>query len=406
MKNIEYENIHAHSYLSNAYISFPDSPSSIEDYAKAYREKGMQCLILSEHGYRSNVWEQADVAKKYSTEDRVMKPVCAAEVYFVPDNNPELKDGKNLHMLLLAINNDGFEELNYILSEAWVNGFYKHGRVDFNLLEQINPKNFICTTACAFGILSDKDYEQIALRLHNIFDKNFYLEIQHHLNDIQINHNKKVLELYEKYKWPLIYATDSHYINKEDKILRKELQLSKRIEMMDDGDWDLYVPNAEEAFEMLVKQNVFSKARIEEAFENTLRLRECEGFSYDSSRKFPISRPELNQEQRAKLYTSLVGNGYVDKFGMPTKEELEELKSEMKMVVKTGSYDYFIGLHDLMKEGEKNGGVLTKTSRGSAASFATSAALGFTSLNRLHEPVKLYPERFVSEAKLANAMPD
>lgn len=78
----------------------------------------------------------------------------------------------------------------------------------------------------------------------------------------------------------------------------------------------------------------------------------------------------------------------------------------MNVVLETKSWDYFISLHDALKRGIELGGVITKTSRGSAASFATSAALGFTSINRLHERVKMYPDRFVSKAKLEKALAD
>ena len=395
-----FENIHCHTHLSNAYIGFPDSPTDLGDYAKVYKERGMACLIASEHGFRGDCWAQYDVGQKYG-----LKAIPAVEAYFVPNNDPELKDDRNFHLLLLARNNEGFEEMNLALSEANVHGFYKHGRLDFALLEQLNPKNFLCTTACIGGILRDEAGEEMALRLYNIFRENFYLEIQPHLEAEQIEHNKRVLELHKKYRWPLILGTDSHYVNREDKILREELQLSKKIQM-DDGAWDLFLPTADEAFDMLWKQGIFRKSEIEAAMEATLQVREWEGFSYDSERKFPISRPNMTPEQRAFAYQKAVCDGYLAQFGQPTDAEKKELRDEMNMVLKTGSYDYFLGLYDLMNEARKNGGILTKTSRGSAASFATSAALGFTSLNRLHEPVKLYPKRFVSEAKLAKAMPD
>lgn len=401
----EFENLHCHTYRSNAYIGFPDSPASIEDYAKVYKERGMQCLVMSEHGFRGDIWEQTDIANKYSDDDFKMKAICACEAYFVPDNNPELKDDRNFHLLILAKNEEGFEELNLALSEANINGFYKHGRLDFNLIEQMNKDNFLVTTACIGGVLASEEREALCLRLFNHFKENFYLEIQPHLTKEQIEHNKIVLELHKKYRWPLILGTDSHYVNFGDKILREELQLSKKVTPQD-GAWDLYLPTAEEVHRMLVKQNVFTEEQIIAAMNNTLQVREWEGFSYDSSRKFPISRRDMTPEQRAYEYQKLVCDGYIKQFGKPTKEEAAELRDEMNMVLKTGSYDYFLGLYDMMQEGLKNGGILTKTSRGSAASFATSAALGFTSLNRLHEPVKLYPKRFVSEAKLKAAMPD
>lgn len=400
-----YENAHCHTYYSNP-TALPDSTMSIEDYASIYKDRGMQCLVMSEHGYRGNVWEQADIAQKYSTDGFLIKPICAAEVYFVPDRNPDLKDGRNFHLLLLAKDNTGFKQLNKALSIAQKTGFYKSGRLDFDLLSHLDYKHFICTTACVGGIFKDPDGLQLACQLAEIFKENFRLEVQYHLNDVQIAHNQKILEAYKKYHWPLFFATDSHYIQSNDKILRRELQLSSKIDMPEDGAWDLYLPTAEEAFQAMQQQHVLSKAQIEEAFENTLELREFEGFSYDTTRKFPISRPDLTQDQRNNLYKHMVADGYIAKAGMPNKEEAAQLHQEMDVIVDTGSADYFIGLHDMIERGKELGGILTTTSRGSACSYASNYALGFTSINRLKVPVKMYPERFISKDKLKTGMPD
>ena len=247
--------------------------------------------------------------------------------------------------------------------------------------------------------------EKECCQLAEIFKDSFRLEVQYHDNAKQKEHNEKVLALYRKYGWPLFFATDSHYVSRADRQLRRELQLSAHIDM-DDSDWDLFLPTAEEAFAIMQRQGVLSRAQIEEAMENTLILREFEGFSYNTARKFPISRPDLTPEQRNRLYQRMVCEGYIERAGMPNKEEAAALHEEMDTVVDTGSADYFIGLHDMVKRGQELGGVLTTTSRGSACSFASNYALGFTSINRLHTPVRMYPERFVSKAKLVTSMPD
>lgn len=399
---MEFENCHAHTYYSNP-LTLPDSPVSIEDYAKAYKERGMQCLILSEHGYRSNVWNQADMAGKYSDDNFKMKPICAAEVYFVPNRLPDSEgkyDGRNFHLLLLAKNNNGFKQLNKILSESQVTGFYKNGRVDFELLQQLDYKNFLCSTACIAGPLRDiENGERYACQLAEIFKENFRLEVQYHNNEKQAAHNAKVLKLYKKYGWPLLFATDSHYINLEDKVLRKELQLASKVDM-DDSGWDLYLPTAEQAYQDMIDQGVLSKAQIEEAFENTLETREFEGFSYTTERKFPIAKDKqsMTDEERAHLYQKMVCDGYIEQEGMPSKEEAAELRKEMNVILETKSYDYFIGLCDMIRRGQELGGKLTTTSRGSACGFATNYALKLTSINRLKAPVQMFPERFISKA--------
>ena len=406
---LEFEPFHVHSSYSNA-LTAPDSTMSIEDYAKVYKERGHHVLCISEHGNRSNVWQQSELAKKYSNDTFKMTPLAAAEAYFVPDRKVEIdgkKDNRNFHLILIAKDMDGFYQLNEILSEANLTGFYYHARVDYDLLGKLDTSHFLCTTACVGGIWKDPEYEQYACQLHEIFRDNFYLEIQHHPQEIQIETNQKILKLYQKYKWPLIYGTDSHYIYKEEKELRRELLLSSGITYGQEDEFLLYLPTAEEAFKMLQQQGVFTNSRIQEAMENTLILREFKGVSFDKERKFPISRPELTQEQRNRLYKHMVCDGYIARAGMPTKEEAKEIHAEMDTIVETNSADYFIGLHDMLELGKQKGGILTTTSRGSACGFASNFALGFTSINRLHVPVQMYPARFISKAKLlSGSMPD
>ena len=402
---LEFENIHCHTWDSNtnACAGFPDSPVSVFDYAKEYNNRGMKCVIASEHGFRGNVWDQADAAAKYEG----MKAICASEAYFVPDRSPVLADARNFHLLLLAKNEAGFKQLNLALSKANMTGFYYHGRLDFELLSELDYRNFLCTTACIGGILKDPEGERLACQLAEIFRENFRLEVQFHNNDMQAAHNAKVLKLYQKYKWPLIFATDSHYVFKEQKILRKELQLSSKIDM-DDSDWDLYLPTADEAYQLMIRQGVLSRPQIEEAMENTLEVRDWEGFTYTTERKLPVSAPRQNMthEQRKHLYQKMVCDGYIKKFGMPSKEQAKQLRDEMNVILDTDSEDYFISLKDMLDRGVELGGVLTTTARGSAGSFATNAALNFTTINRLTSPVNMYPERFISADKLKAGNPD
>ena len=406
MSALAYEPYHVHSCYSNC-LTQPDSTMAIEDYARVYRERGHQVLCMSEHGNRSQVYQQFEMAEKYSTEGFRMTALAAAEAYFVPDRNPLLKDDRHFHLILVAQDMKGLRQLNAMLSEANLTGFYRYPRLDFELLSRLDYRHFLCTTACVGGIMKDERAEEYACQLAEIFRENFYLEIQHHPQAIQIETNQKILSLYRKHHWPLIYGTDSHYIRHEDAMLRKELLLSSGINNGYEDEFDLYLPTAEEAYAMLLKQNVFSRAQIEEAMDNTLRLRDFEGLCFTREKKIPNSRPDMTQEQRNFLYKKLCCDGYIEKAGMPNKEEAASLHEEMNAVVETGTADYFIAMKDIVDKGISYGGVLTKTGRGSGVSFATNYALGFTSINRLKCPVRLYPDRFISKERLASGqLPD
>ena len=396
-----YEPYHVHTFYSNP-LTQPDSCVSVADYAKEFKSRGHQTLCLTEHGNRSHVWQQFEAGKKYG-----LKPIAGAECYFVPDRNPELKDARNFHLILLAKNMDGFHELNYILSQANETGFYYKARADFPLLESLHADNFLCTTACVAGPVKDEDALHYCERLKAIFRDNFFLEVQHHPQQIQIEHNKKILELYRKLNVPLIYATDTHYINTPDATLRRELLLSAGIKTFYEDEFDLNLPTAEQAYQLMLNQNVLSKAQIEEAFDNTLRLRDFEGVHFTTEKKIPIAFNHLTQEQRNNLYREQVLEGYTKKAGTPTPEEQKEINREMDAVTDTGTADYFLIMKRVVDRAIEKGGVLTNTGRGSGVSFSTNYALGFTSINRLRCPVRLYPDRFISKERLASgSLPD
>lgn len=400
---LQYEPYHVHTSYSNC-LTQPDSTMSIEDYAKVYKERGHHVLCISEHGNRSNVWQQFELANKYSDDTFKMTPLAAAETYFVPDRKE--KDNRNFHLILVAKNMDGFYQLNEILSEANLSGFYYRARVDYELLSSIDYRNFICTTACLAGILRDPEYETLANELHNIFRENFYIEVQHHVQEAQKEINKKAVALSKKNRWPLIYGTDSHYIYKEEKELRRELLLASKITYGNEDEFILHLPVAEEAYQMFKEQGVLNKAQIEEAMENTLILREFEGVHFTNEKKIPNPYPDIPLDRRNYLYKKTVCDEYIRKAGMPTKEEAAEIHAEMDTMTSTGTADYPLIMKKIIDKGIEYGGVLTKTGRGSGASFVSNYAMGFSSINRLHCPVKMYPERFISADRLANGLPD
>ena len=408
---LEYEPIHVHTSYSNC-LTQPDSTMAIKDYAKVYRERGHKVLCITEHGNRSNVWEQFDICEAFKNDKEkpyTMTPIAGAETYFVPDRLAEVdgkKDGRNFHLILIAKDMEGFYQLNEAMSEANLTGFYKRARVDLDILGKLDYRHFLCSTACLAGIFSDPDFERLACQLHEIFRENFYLEIQPHPQRAQVETNMKILRMYGRYHWPLIFATDSHYINKEDAALRKELLLSSKISYGDEDEFILDLPPAEEAFKRMMDQGVFVKARIEEAMENTLILREFEGVHFTKEKKIPNAYPDIPLEKRNYMYKKAVCDGYIAKAGMPTKEEAAELHAEMDTITSTGTADYFLIMKEIVDKGKEYGGVLTTTGRGSGASFASNFALGFSSINRLRCPVKMLPERFISADRLANGLPD
>ena len=166
------------------------------------------------------------------------------------------------------------------------------------------------------------------------------------------------------------------------------------------------MPTAEEAYQDLKNQGILNRAQIQEAMENTLILREFEGVHFTNEKKIPNPYPDMPLDKRNYLYKKTVCDEYIKKAGMPSKEEAAEIHAEMDTMTSTGTADYPLIMKKVIDKGIEYGGVLTKTGRGSGASFVSNYAMGFSSINRLKAPVKMYPERFISADRLANGLPD
>ena len=193
-----YCNFHKHTMMSN--ISSLDCISKPEEYMKRASELGHTEYFTTEHGYQGNIFDVYTLCQKYN-----LKCVYGVEAYYV-DNRHE-KDKGNYHIILIAMTENGRKQINKIISEANISGFYYKARIDNELLLTLNPKDVVITTACIQSRLfkGDNWLENFFLPVYNHFGKSLYLEVQNHNSAPQIEHNKKILELSEKYGVKIIY---------------------------------------------------------------------------------------------------------------------------------------------------------------------------------------------------------
>ena len=146
-------------------------------------------------------------------------------------------DNKNYHIVIIGLTKNAYKKINKILSLANTEGYYRHPRVDLNMLLSLPKEEVVITTACVAGRLFVDNYiEKFLLPLKNHFGNNFMLEVQNHNEDIQIKWNKKVLELSKKYNIPIIHGCDSHYILPEDSKKRDKYIRGKGIYYQDEAN--------------------------------------------------------------------------------------------------------------------------------------------------------------------------
>lgn len=377
------------------------------DYIKRSLELGCKNYFTTQHGWAGKFLEAYDLCKQNN-----LKMVYGAELYMVKDRTK--KDNSNYHVILIAKNQDGFYELNSIMSESNRSGFYYKPRIDIELLKQLNPNNFFITSACVAGFLRPgDDMKELFEAVYNHFGKNFFLEVQNHSFDIQIQHNKNMLLLKQYYDMQLIHANDSHYIYPEQAQDRIKFLNGKGMKYSDEDNFILDFPDYDTIVERYKKQGLLSDSQIKEALDNTLIFDKCEELNFDKEIKMPTIYPGYTQEEKNHELAKHLSEKWnqekenVDKSRW--KEYQEGIAYEYKIVKDTNMADYFL-FNEKMVELAKNkyGGILSRTGRGSAVSFYINKLLGFTEIDRFVAPVPLYPTRFMSTARIleTRSLPD
>lgn len=400
-KQKRYMNFHRHDHKGN--IRSLDCIAKMEDYAKRAKELGHTHIFTTNHGYQGDVHEALTIGRKYD-----LQVVSSVEAYYVP--NRFEKDRRNFHVILVALNHQGFLDINRIMSEANKTGYYYKPRIDDELLFSVNPNNIIVTTACVAGIARESNQDKIALltRLKQHFGNNLYLEVQPHNHEVQVNHNALMLELSQQLDIDIISACDSHYIYEKDAKYRDLFLSAKGIRYEEEEGFILDYPDYDTLFERYVNQDVLTIEQIERAINNTLVFDKCTPLEIN----FDIKLPKVSEDSVAE-FKQLINEGWKrERQYVPRerwKEYLEAIQYECDIVLGTHMQDYFILDHKVVKRGvEKYGGVITRTGRGSAPSFYINKLLGLTDIDRLDCPITLYPTRFISKTRIleTRSLPD
>lgn len=394
----KFQNYHRHSFYTN--IKVPDSATYNEDYAKRAKELGHGIISSVEHGTQGRYIEGYEYAKKYD-----LKFLFGTEAYWVKDRKES--DRTNAHICLLAKNENGRQSINDILSEANISGFYYQPRIDYDLIFSLPREDVWVTSACLAFWKYGKETEEFVGKLKNHFGSNFYLEVQNHNTKEQVNINKEIIQLSQQYTIPIIMGCDSHYIFEEKAWERDEYIRSKGIVYEDEVGWYLDYPDGEIAHRRFSNQGLLTEKQIEEAINNTnvfLNVEEYNNPIFNKEIKMPTLYPDLSQEEKNNKYEDLVWQQWdKEKEKVPTTLHSlyqEEITKEIETVKITNHADYFLSDYEMIREAISQGGLITDTGRGSGVSFYTNKLLGFTKVDRIASPVKMYPERFMSATRI------
>lgn len=413
--------VHLHVHTE---YSLLDGSGKISKLIQRAKELDMKAIAITDHG---TMYGAVDFYKEAVANG--IKPIIGCEIY-VAEKSMYIKDLQNnndtYHLVLLVKNQEGYENLMKIVSEASINGFYYKPRVDFDFIKE-HCQGLVACSACLGGQVSKnllrgnkEKARETALKYKELFKDDFYLELQYHGLPEQLKVNEMLVELSKECDIPLICTNDIHYIKKEDYKSHDVLlciQTGKTIDepnRMRYPEEQFYLRSGDEMEEMF--------SYVPEALDNTLKIAEKCNFDYKFHEsklpKFPLSEGvdafEYLREtcyrglfDRYEVFEDLRGNFEEEKLRElcqreeEAKDLCERLDYELNIINQMGYVDYFLIVWDFIKYAVDNG-IPTGPGRGSAAGSIVAYTLDITKI----DPIKysLIFERFLNPERVS--MPD
>lgn len=417
--------VHLHNHTQYSLLDGLTQVGPLMDFVK---EQGMEAVAMTDHGTLSGTIE---FYKEATARD--LNPIIGIETYVAArkhtDKDPQ-KDKQRYHLILLAMNHTGYQNLMKLSTIANLDGFYYYPRVDHELLEQYN-EGIIVLSACMGGevgsAVKEGQYEQarkIATWYKKVFGDRYYLEIQDHGhpdNPIpskeQETVNTQVLRLGKELDIPVVVTCDAHYLKHDDQDAHEILLCVGTGSFLSDEkrmtlkDYPLHVEEPAEVIKRWGKD-------YPDVITNTKKIAKRCKLELDLGKilipQFPVPKGETE-----KSYLDLlVYRGLAWRYGgldeakaamidivsakktLP-KDILERAAYELGVIERMGFNGYFLIIQDFINWG-KDKGIVFGPGRGSAAGSIIAYALKITEL----DPIKydLLFERFLNPDRIS--MPD
>jgi DNA polymerase-3 subunit alpha len=441
-KRTGFECLHKHSDFS-----LLDGFGQVEEYAERAKKINMQYLCISDHGMMAAVPRQIRACDAMG-----LQPIFACELYLqdkhVPkeelaqlDDDQKKEVRKSYHLLAIARNNTGYQNLVRLTSWAFLNGFYYKPRVTH---EQLNKykEGIIFTSCCyngeigqAFERGGEEAAEAMLVKYIEMFGKdNFYLELMMLDFSKQKPYDKWLVKMSQKYGIPLMISNDCHFCNPEHSKFQRymlmiqtgrterEVQEAREAkallsdtegDIFVDQDKNLWLKSEDELNEkwLMREQDGFSYSDIiplelfEQAKANTVEICKRVNVEVDRSVKLP-QIPEADLRFREACVKGFKWRGLKDK-----KVYEKRLRTEFELISRKGFASYFVIQQEIIQEARRvcpqligwgNGDEAIGPGRGSAVGSLVCYCLGITDV----DPVRhgLLFDRFLSESRGGRSM--
>jgi DNA polymerase III subunit alpha len=395
-----------HLHLHTLY-SLLDGAIRMKDLIKTVQAKGMKSVAVTDHG---NMFGAVDFYKK--AKEAQLKPIIGLEAYVAgPKGRADRTEKIANHLILLAKNKEGYQNLRYLSSMGYLDGFYYHPRIDKQVLKE-HSQGIIGLTACLGGEVTsaafrgDMDHaRRAATEYKDIFEPgHFFLEVQWNGMEEQNKANENLKQLSRDLSIPLVATADAHYIKREDarahELLMciasgKTLTDNKRMRHSTDR---LYVCSPDEM------RAYFTD--VPEAVDNTQRITDMvEEYNILAKPMLPTFKVPDGFDADSFM-AALAKKGLEERFGeLPYQVDrdvyMQRLEMEVGVIQKMGFAGYFLIVQDFINWAKQHG-IPVGPGRGSGAGSIVAYSLRITDLDPI--PYNLLFERFLNPERVS--MPD
>jgi len=396
----DFTHLHVHSHYS-----LLDGLPKIDELVNYADQQGMDAVALTDHGVLYGAVEFYKAAK-----EKGIKPIIGCELYEAYERMGQKRpniDDKRYHLVTLVKNEQGYQNLVKLITEAHLKGFYYKPRVDEYLLED-HGEGLIGMSACIQGkipqlILEGKEEEakRTAKKYRDIFDE-FYLELQYHPEiEEQQQVNEKLVEFSEELDMPLIATNDVHYLKEDDAEAQDILMLINTNTDKDDEERNTMIND-----DFSLRSEEKMKEAFEdhpEAIENTQKIKEKCNFEFDLDTTRLPHFEVPNDKTKDEYLRELCMEGIEERYGEKTDEIMERLERELSVITEMNFSSYFLIVQDFVNWAKEHH-IVVGPGRGSAGGSLVSYLLKITDI----DPLKydLLFERFLNPGRAKVSFPD
>ena len=388
--------------------SLLDGAIRIDDYCAFAKENNMPAIAITDHGVM-----YGDLELYVKAKQNGLKPILGCEFYVHNGDITEHDKDNNpcYHLVLLAKNHQGYQNLIKLTSIAWCQGRYVKPRINWELLEKYH-EGVICLSACLAGEVlrnlkvgkKDEAYA-VAKKYKDLFGEDYYIELQDHGLVDQKKTNPELIKLAKELDIKMVITNDSHYLRQEDADMHDTLLCLQTNSDKDEPNRfrfennEFYVKTTEQLRDMFKWMDA---DLFEECIKNTNDIADKCDLEIELRKsplpKYPIP-PEFADE---KAYLEhLVNEGLMKRYTNISDDLKKRVRYELDVINQMGFAAYFIITWDFIHYA-KTHGIPVGPGRGSAAGSVVAYALQITDLDPIQH--KLLFERFLNPERFT--MPD